>query len=152
MIVGECMRILVDADGCPVVDIVLRCAARFGVPVTLLCDNAHRMERAGAETITVDRGADSVDFALVNRIQPGDIAVTQDYGLAALCLARRAIVLHQDGYQYTEDNIDSMLLARHTARKIRRSGGRLRGPAPRTRQQNEDFERGLMQILFAAAE
>lgn len=141
------MRILVDADGCPVVDVVLRVAGRFGVPVTLLCDNAHRLQREGAETIVVDRGADSVDFALVNRIQPGDIAVTQDYGLAALCLARRAIVLHQDGYQYTEDNIDSMLLARHTARKIRHSGGRLRGPAPRTKQQNEDFERALAQIF-----
>lgn len=146
------MRILVDADGCPVVDVVLRCAARYGVGVTLLCDTAHRMERVGAETITVDRGADSVDFALVNRIQPGDIAVTQDYGLAALCLARRAIVLHQDGYQYTADNIDSMLLARHTARKIRRSGGRLRGPAPRTRQQDEAFERCLLDVLAQMTE
>lgn len=141
------MRILVDADGCPVVEIVLRCAKQFDVPVLLICDNAHRMERPGAETLVVDRGADSVDFALVNRIQPGDIAVTQDYGLAALCLARRAVVLHQDGYQYTGDNIDSMLLARHTARKVRRAGGRLRGPAPRTKQQNEDFERCLTQLL-----
>lgn len=141
------MRILVDADGCPVVEVVLRCAKQFDVPVLLICDNAHHMERTGAETLVVDRGADSVDFALVNRIQPGDIAVTQDYGLAALCLARRAVVLHQDGYQYTEDNIDSMLLARHTACKVRRAGGRLRGPAPRTKQQNEDFERCLTQLL-----
>ena len=141
------MRILVDADGCPVVDIVIRCAQKFQIPVLLICDNAHRMERPGAETLVVDRGSDSADFALVNRIQHGDIAVTQDYGLAALCLARRATVLHQDGYLYTEENIDSMLLARHTARKIRRSGGRLRGPAPRTKQQNDDFERCLTQLL-----
>ena len=141
------MRILVDADGCPVVDVVLRTAKRYGVSVLLICDNAHRMERPGAETLVVDRGADSADFALVNRIQPGDIAVTQDYGLAALCLARRAVVLHQDGYRYTEETIDSMLLARHTARKIRRSGGRLRGPAPRTREQNEAFEAALTELL-----
>ena len=141
------MRILVDADGCPVVDVVLRVAAEYNVPVLLVCDNAHRMQRPGAETLVVDRGADSVDLALVNRVQPGDIAVTQDYGLAALCLARRAYVLHQDGYQYTEANIDSMLLARHTARKIRRGGGRLKGPAPRTRQQNEDFARGLRDLI-----
>lgn len=144
------MRILVDADGCPVVDIVLRVAKRFDVPVTLVCDNAHWLQRDGAETITVDRGADSADLALANRIQPGDIAVTQDYGLAALCLAKRAVVLHQDGYPYTEENIDSMLLARHTARKIRRSGGRLRGPAPRTKAQNEAFERCLTEILAEA--
>lgn len=146
------MRILVDADGCPVVDIVLRVAGRFGVPVTLVCDNAHWLQREGAETITVDRGADSADLVLANRIRPGDIAVTQDYGLAALCLAKRAIVLHQDGYPYTEDTIDSMLLARHTARKIRRSGGRLRGPAPRTKAQNEAFEACLSQILTDALE
>lgn len=141
------MRILVDADGCPVVDIVIRCAVQFAVPVLLVCDNAHRMERPGAQTLVVDRGADSADLALVNRVQKGDIVVTQDYGLAALCLAKRAVVLHQDGYQYTEDNIDSMLLARHTARKVRRSGGRLRGPAPRTKQQNEAFEQYLKQLL-----
>lgn len=141
------MRILVDADGCPVVDIVLRTAKQFGVPVILVCDNAHWMQREGAETVTVDRGADSADMALANRLRPGDIAVTQDYGLAALCLARRAMVLHQDGYRYTEENIDSMLLARHTARKIRRGGGRLRGPAPRTKAQNEAFEAALTELI-----
>lgn len=141
------MRILVDADGCPVVDIVLKCAARHGVPVLLVCDNAHRMERAGAETLVVDRGADSTDLALVNRIAPGDIAVTQDYGLAALCLARRAIPVHQDGYCYTEDNIDSLLMARHTARKVRRSGGRLRGPAKRTAEQDRAFAQCMEKLL-----
>lgn len=141
------MRILVDADGCPVVDIVLRCAKEADVPVLLVCDNAHRMERPGAETLVVDRGADSADLALVNRVQAGDVVVTQDYGLAALCLAKHAVVLHQDGYPYTDDTIDSMLMARHTARKVRRAGGRLRGPAPRTRQQDEAFSRCLREIL-----
>lgn len=141
------MQILVDADGCPVVDAVIRCAREYGVPVTLLCDSAHRFERDGAQTVTVDKGADSVDFALVNRVHPGDVVVTQDYGLAALCLARRATVLHQNGFVYDEDNIDSLLLARHTAKKIRRGGGRLRGPAPRTKQQDADFERCLRGVL-----
>lgn len=141
------MQILVDADGCPVVDIVLRCAREFGVPVVLICDSAHRMERDGAQTVTVDKGADSADFALVNRVCPGDAVVTQDYGLAALCLARRATVLHQNGFLYDSDNIDSLLMARHTAARIRRGGGRLRGPAPRTKQQNVDFERCLRAVL-----
>lgn len=141
------MQILVDADGCPVVDVTIRCAREFGVPVMLLCDSAHRFERDGAQTVTVDKGVDSVDFALVNRVHPGDVVVTQDYGLAALCLARRATVLHQNGFVYDEDNIDSLLMARHTAKKIRRGGGRLRGPAPRTKQQDADFERCLRSVL-----
>jgi len=73
--------ILIDADGCPVVDLTVRIGRSHGVPVKILCDTAHRIEREGAETLVFDKGADSVDFALVNRITPGDIVITQDYSL-----------------------------------------------------------------------
>lgn len=81
--------VLIDADGCPVVDLTIRLCKGHGVAVLILCDTAHRIEREGAETLVFDKGADSVDFALVNRVRPGDIVVTQDYGLASMCLARR---------------------------------------------------------------
>ena len=87
------MNILIDADGCPVVDLTLQIAKQFGVPVIILCDTAHQIEREGAQTLVFDKGADSVDFALVNRVKPGDIVVTQDYGLASMCLAKCARVL-----------------------------------------------------------
>ena len=93
------------------------------------------------------RGADSADFALVNALAPGDLAVTQDYGLAAMCLSRKARVLRQDGLEYTDDNIGSLLLARHTARKIRRGGGRLHGPKKRDAQQDAAFEAALIRVL-----
>ena len=80
------MTILIDADGCPVVDLTLQIAKRFCVPVIILCDTAHQIEREGAQTLVFDKGADSVDFALVNRVKPGDVVVTQDYGLASMCL------------------------------------------------------------------
>ena len=114
--------VLIDADGCPVVDLTIRACKGRGIPVRILCDTAHRIQREGAETLVFDKGADSVDFALVNRVCPGDIVITQDYGLAAMCLARGARVLHQDGMEYTADNIDALLMARHTARKVRSSG------------------------------
>ena len=82
------MRILIDADGCPVVNQAIRLGNRAGLEVILLCDTSHVFQREGARTITVSKGADSVDFALVNLLEPGDVAVTQDYGLAAMCLAR----------------------------------------------------------------
>ncbi len=123
------MKILIDADGCPVVDITLACARQRELPVLLICDSAHEFQREGAQTITVSKGADSADFRLVNMINKGDIVITQDYGLAAMALAKQAYVLHQNGMRYSDENIDSLLLARHTARKIRRSGGRLKGPA-----------------------
>ena len=76
------MTILIDADGCPVVDLTLQIAKQFSIPVVILCDTAHQIEREGAQTLVFDKGADSVDFALVNRVKPGDVVVTQDYGLA----------------------------------------------------------------------
>ena len=91
------MNILIDADGCPVVDLTLQIAKRFVVPVIILCDTSHQIEREGAQTLVFDKGADSVDFALVNRVKPGDVVVTQDYGLASMCLAKCARVLNQNG-------------------------------------------------------
>ena len=141
------MKLLIDADGCPVVDICIRLAKKYAVECFILCDTSHVFEREGATTITVSKGADSVDFALVNRIEQGDVVVTQDYGLAAMCLAKGAIALSQDGMVYNSDNIDALLLARYTAKKIRNAGGRLRGPAKRTPAQNTAFEERLRGIL-----
>ena len=67
---------------------------KFNVPYVIICDTAHQIEHGGAETIIVEKGADSVDFRLVNLIQKDDIAITQDYGLAAMCLSKRTIVLN----------------------------------------------------------
>lgn len=140
-------RILIDADGCPVVDETIQIAARFGLACIILCDTSHRFERAGAQTLVFSKGADSVDFALVNLLRPGDVVVTQDYGLAAMCLSRSALALSQDGMEYTADNIDGLLLARHTAKKIRSAGGRLKGPAKRTAAQDSAFAEALTALL-----
>jgi uncharacterized protein YaiI (UPF0178 family) len=88
-----------------------------------------------------------VDFALVNLLRPGDLVVTQDYGLAAMCLSRGARVLHQNGMEYTADNIGALLLARHTAARIRRGGGRLKGQPKRTVGQDDAFRAALNEIL-----
>ena len=56
-------------------------------------------------------------------------------------------ILRQDGLEYTDDNIGSLLLARHTARKIRRGGGRLHGPKKRDAQQDAAFEAALIRVL-----
>jgi len=141
------VTVYIDADGCPVVDITVRETKRAGVDCVIICDTSHAFEKDGAKTITVSRGADSVDFVLVNMVQKGDIAVTQDYGLAAMCLARGAIPVSQDGMIYSESNIDSLLMQRHTAKKIRMAGGRLKGPSKRTNEQDTAFERTLKTLL-----
>lgn len=140
------MKIFIDADGCPVVDIAVRTAVRYGIGCTIICDTAHSIYREGADTIVVDKGADSADFRLVNLIGAGDIAVTQDYGLAAMCLSRRASVLDQDGRQYTEENISGLLEFRAVSARIRRGGGRTKGLSKRTPQQDRDFEKAITEL------
>ena len=141
------MRLLIDADGCPVVALAVSEAKARGIPCLILCDTAHEMEHPGAETVVVSKGVDSVDFALLRRLAPGDIVITQDYGLAALCLARRAWVLDQNGRAYTEENIDALLTFREAAGRIRRGGGRLKGASRRKRKQDTAFLKALRQML-----
>lgn len=141
------MRILIDADGCPVVDITIKTARQQKIECIIICDTSHIFEKDGTKALTVSKGADSVDFAFIHMVQKSDVVVTQDYSLAAMCLARSAVLISQDGMIYSGDNIDALLLQRHTAKKIRMSGGRLRGNPKRTHEQNLDFECKLKGLL-----
>lgn len=141
------MQIFIDADGCPVTKLAVKIASAYSIPCTVICDTAHMFHISGVQIITVDQGNDSVDFRLVNLIQKGDIAVTQDYGLAAMCLSKGALVLHQDGKQYTENNISGLLEFRAVSKKIRRAGGRLKGNPKRTPEQDQAFEAALRQLI-----
>lgn len=141
------MKIYIDADGCPVVKNTLKIAEKFNILCVIICDTAHRIEHENAETIVVEKGADSVDFRLVNLIQKGDIAITQDYGLAAMCLSKQATVLNQDGREYTNENISGLLEFRAVSKKIRQSGGRLKEMPKRTGEQDKAFEEALENML-----
>lgn len=141
------MKVLIDADACPVVDIALKLCRSRNISCVLLCDTAHILHREGAETLVIDKGADSVDFALVNRTCSGDLVITQDYGLASMCLSRKARILHQDGWEYTVDNITALMEERHAARKYRAAGGRTKGPSKRTAAQDKAFAQALEAVL-----
>ncbi|MBQ8599226.1 MAG: YaiI/YqxD family protein [Oscillospiraceae bacterium] len=132
-------QILVDADACPVVDETIAVAKQHGLPVTLITDTAHWIQREGAVTITVEKGSDSADFRLVNLVKQGDIVITQDYGLAAMVLSKGGHILNQNGSRYSDENIDGLLMSRHIGKKIRRAGGRIKGPSKRTKEQDQRF-------------
>lgn len=140
-------HLLMDGDGCPVVRQAAELAKRYGVPSVVFCDTAHQIVLDGVETVTVSKGADSADFVLLNRVRPADIVVTQDYGLAALCLTKGAVVLNQDGKHYTAENIDGLLYTRYIGKKVRKAGGRLKGPPKRRPEQDEAFCQALDKLL-----
>ena len=141
------MKILIDADGCPVVDIAVAISRRYHKPCLILCDTAHEIRRDGAETLVFDKGADSVDFAIANRVSKEDVVITQDYGLASMCLAKGARVLHQDGWEYTQYNMDALLFQRHASREYRAAGGRTKGPAKRKNTMDQAFSQALCKLL-----
>ena len=144
------MKILIDADACPVTDIAVNIAKEYEKECIILCDTAHYIVRDGATTVTVEKGADSVDFRLVNMVECGDIAVTQDYGLAAMCLAKKAVPINQNGMIFTDNNIEKLLYTRFVSKKIRMAGGRTKGPKKRTKEQDIEFEKNLRMLIEGA--
>lgn len=143
------MKILIDADACPVVRITERIAKEKGIPVTLLCDTNHVLQSDYSEVITVGAGADAVDFKLVSICQKGDLVVTQDYGVAAIILGKGAYGIHQSGKWYTNENIDQMLMERHLAKKARNAKKKhhLKGSAKRTEEDDQRFEESLRRLI-----
>lgn len=141
------MKILVDADACPVKEILVAIAKRRRVPVTMLIDTSHVLNDGYSTVITVDQGRDSADIRLVNLIEPGDVVVTQDYGVAAMSLSRGAKALNQNGLVYDGSNMDRLLFERALGQKIRRAGGRAGKNRKRTAEDDEAFRRSLEQML-----
>ena len=140
------MKILIDGDGCPVIDLTINIAKKFNIDVIIMCDTAHIFNKDGAKTMIFSKGTDSVDFALINLVKKDDIVISQDYGLAAMAINKAYYVINQNGLIYTNDNIDRLLYSRHISKKIRKSGGRVKGPKKRSNEDNINFENTLIGI------
>ncbi len=122
------MKILIDADGCPVTAVAVEEAKRHGIEAVIYCDTSHEFTNTEARVVTVSKGADSADFALVNDAEKGDVVITQDYGLAAMALAKGAVPITQNGLIINDFNIASLLESRHSAKQARRAGAHIKGP------------------------
>ena len=142
------MTIYVDADACPVTRIAERVAKEYVIPVVLLCDTNHVLSSDYSEIKVIGAGADAVDIALINMCRPGDIVVTQDYGVAALALGKGAKAIHQSGRWFTDENIDGLLMERHMAKVARRRAKHhLKGPAKRTDEDDKRFEERFRRLI-----
>lgn len=144
------MKILVDADACPVVREVEEIAKKYKISVILLCDTNHILSSDYSEIKVIGAGADAVDIALANLCQSGDIAVTQDYGVAALVLGKGGYAIHQSGRVFTDDNIDGLLMERHINKKARMSSSKnhIKGPKKRTAEDNLRFKAAFENLIL----
>jgi uncharacterized protein YaiI (UPF0178 family) len=141
------MKILVDADGCPVKDIIIDVARKYNIKVVLVKSICHELHDDYAEIVTVDKGRDMADIALINNTEEGDIVVTQDYGVAAMAIAKKATAINQNGWAYTEDNIDGLLMKRYIGQEIRKNHRKYTKIPRRTKKDDIRFKKLLISCL-----
>jgi uncharacterized protein YaiI (UPF0178 family) len=144
------MKIYIDADACPVKDIVISEGKRAGIPIILVMSFSHfstAEQPSGVQIIYVDSGAEAADYRIMKLAKSGDIIVTQDYGLASLGLAKGCVVLHHKGFSYTNENIDQLLQTRYLSAMARKSGKRTKGPKPFTAEDREQFRELFEQVI-----
>ena len=141
------MRIIVDADGCPkgVLKACLQVGRQLNVPVWTVANVHHNIQ--SDHHIVVDGASQQADLKVMNIAEVGDLVVTQDWGLAALVLGKGCRCLHPSGREYQNDTIDFMLEEREIKAKLRRGGGRTKGPSKRTIEEDVQFKMTLQRIL-----
>lgn len=149
LIIERTIRIVVDADACPVKNEIVETALAYGAAVLMVASFDHRMS-ADADNVTivqVDRSDQSADLYIANQLVRGDVLVTQDFGLATIGLAKGAIALSNRGQRYTDETIDFLLERRHEHAKRRRAGRYGKGPRPFTELDRQHFQQCLTQVL-----
>ncbi len=142
------MKIIVDADACPVKDEIRDLTLDKGIQVIFVAALSHQMpDREGIQVRMVDNIPQAADMAIINATDPGDLVITGDGGLASLVLARKAFALSFWGYPYSDSQIEGILNQRYWGQKIRRAGGRIRGPHPFHKDDRERFRTSLTRFI-----
>ena len=141
------MKIIVDGDACPGISIITKIAKEYELDLIIYCDIHHYITVDYGEVRVVDSGFQSVDMKVANECREGDIVVSQDYGVAAICLGKKASVINPKGYIYTDDNIGAMLEQRHLSQKIRRSGGKTPNAKKRSVEDDRRLQKNLLYLV-----
>ncbi|MFW6382293.1 MAG: YaiI/YqxD family protein [Bacillota bacterium] len=141
------IKILVDGDGCPVVKITEEVAEKFSCRLIIFTNYAHQVNSDYGQVKKLDIESQSVDMEIINEAEPGDIVITQDYGLAALALGKGAAVINNSGRRYTDENIDNLLARRHFYAQMRRANKRHPTHSKRTPEEDENFKESLIRLL-----
>ncbi len=145
-------NIIIDGDGCPVIEETLQIAEHFSIPVILVSDTSHEFCYENCKIIVVDCGKDSTDFAVLQNVNKNDIVITQDYGLAALVLSKGASAISQNGIKFQDNNILGLLNQRCDARKLRKHNRHFGHSKKRSKQDTIAFENTLVQCILSNKE
>lgn len=144
---GDKMRILIDADACPVKEIAVEVAKLYNIEVIMFFDNSHTYEDDYSTVYILDKGKDSVDYFLLSMLKENDIVITQDYGLASLSLTKKCFPISQNGTLFSTENIDGFLNRRYINALARKRKEKIKGPSKRTSIQDMNFYNNLIKLI-----
>ena len=145
------MRILVDADACPVKDEVYKVAWRTGAAVKVVSNSHLRVpDHPQVERIVVPGNFDAADDWIAERADARSIVVTADILLADRCLKAGASVIANNGKPFTAASIGGAIATRAIMADLRAGGDQLGGPAPFTKADRSRFLQVLDEALVRA--
>lgn len=141
------MRILVDADSCPNIDLITSIAKQYKLILILYCDTAHNLNSDYALIKTLSKGFQSVDIKIINDLDMNDILITQDFGLATLALAKNCKVISPKGLVYTNNNIDRLNFERYLNSLNRKKRMNIKGPKKRTINDSKRLKDSIIECI-----
>ncbi len=147
------VKIWVDADACPnpIKDILIRTSQRLAIPLTFVANQSVRIPNSElVSLITVRDGADIADNLIAEKMQAGDLVVTQDIPLAARVVEKGGVAIGVRGQLYEDGSIQSRLGTRNLMEQLRSAGVETSGPKPLKPKDVQTFANTLDRTLTKA--
>jgi len=142
------LRILVDADACPVKEEIYKVAFRHEVPVAIVSNSYMRVpSHKLIERIVVGAGFDAADDWIAAEAGPTRVVVTGDILLADRCLKSGALVIAPNGKPFTSSSIGAAIATRAIMADLRAGGDAIGGPPPFARTDRSRFLSALDETL-----
>ncbi|MDM5338989.1 DUF188 domain-containing protein [Fictibacillus enclensis] len=144
------VKVWVDGDACPapIKKAIIEHCREIGVQVFFVISYAHYTDPApGVEWVLVDSNREEVDLYVMNHSVKGDIAVTQDFGLASILVPKGVVTFHPRGFIYQEEEMEKILFERYISGKQRRAGKRTKGPSKFRESDLERFSEQFQKLL-----
>lgn len=142
------IRILVDADACPVKDEIYKVAFRHEAPVVIVSNSWLRVpQHPLVSRQVVDSGFDAADDWIAAEASPEAVVVTADILLADRCIKAGATVLGPNGKAFTPNSIGATVATRAIMSDLRAGGDVIGGPPPFSKSDRSRFLSALDELL-----
>ena len=146
------LRILVDADACPVKDEIFRVALRLNVPAVIVSNARMRLvEHPLITRMIVSDHFDAADDWIAEACDAKSVVITADILLADRCLKAGATVIAHNGKPFTAGSIGCAIATRAIMADLRAGGDIIGGPAPFTKADRSRFLSSLDEALVRLA-